>query len=138
MRRHAEDGSCSAWATRSAATNGTSAVSSASTQTSDGPAGKSMSTLLRSIILAPVTNTFPGPTIFWTGSIVSVPSAIAAMACAPPVLYISSTPAISAATSTRGLMGAGVHMTTSSTPATLAGMAVMSTVLGYDALPPGM
>lgn len=85
-RRHAEDGSCSAWATRSMATKGTSAPSSARTHTSEGPAGKSMSTLLRSIILAPVTNTLPGPTIFCTGSIVFVPRAMAAMAWAPPVL----------------------------------------------------
>ena len=35
---------------------------------------------------APVTNTFPGPTIFCTGSMLSVPRAMAAIAWAPPDL----------------------------------------------------
>ena len=49
-----------------------------------GPAGKSISTSSRRSTLAIVTKTFPGPTIFCTRGIVSVPSAIAATAWAPP------------------------------------------------------
>ena len=84
--RLADEGSCSACAMRSAARYSGTAVSSARTPISEGPAGKSISTLFLSIILAPVTNTFPGPTIFCTGSMLSVPRAMAAMAWAPPVL----------------------------------------------------
>ncbi len=107
-----------------------SALSSASMAISDGPAGKSMSASSRSIIFAAVTYTFPGPTIFCTGAMVSVPRAMAAMACAPPTLYISCTPAMSAATRVKGFTGGGVHMMISRTPATMAGTAHIRTVDG--------
>src|SRR5947209_10091535 len=84
---------------------------------------------------------FPGPATTSTRGIDSVPYAIAAIACAPPARYTVSTWAIAAAAriasgtvpSRRG----GVASTTSSTPATRAGMAVISTVDGYGARPPG-
>ena len=76
-----------------------------------------------------------------TGSIVSVPYAIAATACAPPIRYTSSTPASAAAASVESGMlpsaAGGVARTTCGTPATLATTAVMSTVDGYRARPPG-
>ncbi|OQB36721.1 MAG: hypothetical protein BWY05_00978 [Euryarchaeota archaeon ADurb.Bin165] len=95
-------GSCSDWARMSAAIKSGLASSSAMIAISDGPAGKSISTRLRTIIFAAVTYWFPGPTIFSTGAMLLVPYAMAAIACAPPVRYISSTPAISQATSVRG------------------------------------
>ena len=56
------------------------------------------------------------------------------MAWAPPTEKTSSTPATRAATSVYGFtlpsLPAGVHMATCPTPATLAGMAFMSTVEG--------
>ena len=52
---------------------------------SQGPAGKSISACSRSSIFAAVTYAFPGPTIFRHGRMLSVPSAIAAIACAPPI-----------------------------------------------------
>ena len=56
------------------------------------------------------------------------------MAWAPPTPYTSSTPAMAAAArvtaGTRPVPSGGTHKTTSETPATLAGMAVISTVLG--------
>ncbi|MCY1171728.1 hypothetical protein D9M73_118490 [compost metagenome] len=51
-----------------------------------------------------------------------------------------STPAMQAAASTSSLIsprGVGTTMTTSVTPATLAGIAFINTDDGYDALPPG-
>ena len=63
------------------------------------------------------------------------------MARAPPTLKMRSTPATLAAASVYGLtvpsLDGGVHMMISSTPATLAGIAFMSTVEGYWARPPG-
>ena len=76
-----------------------------------------------------------------TGGTDSVPYAIAPIACAPPMRYTTSTPAIAVAASTtsgtRPSRSGGTHTTTSSTPATLAGTAVMRTVDGYTARPPG-
>ena len=64
------------------------------------------------------------------------------MAWAPPIRYIRSAPAMPAAASTTGggapPRPAGVHTETSSTPATLAGITVISTVEGYEAVPPGI
>lgn len=81
---NAEEGPCSPWATRSEATNAGTAEESASTAASLGPAGKSMRTSFCRRIFASVTNLLPGPTIFCTGSMLSVPRAMAAMAWAPP------------------------------------------------------
>src|SRR5262245_42283025 len=83
----------------------------------------------------------PGPTILSTRLIVSVPYASAAMACAPPTRYASVTPAMRAAVSTTGSRDlsapGGDTSTISGTPATRAGIAVISTVDGYAARPPG-
>ena len=79
---------------------------------------------------AAATYAFPGPTILSTGAIVAVPKASAATACAPPTRYTSSIPTSSAAARTSGLRtppGAGTVMTNRSTPATLAGIAFIST-----------
>ena len=73
-------------------------------------------------------------------SIVAVPYASAAIACAPPTAKARVTPARLAAASTSGLRtpcGVGTTMMISPTPATCAGSAFMSTVDGYAALPPG-
>ena len=61
------------------------------------------------------------------------------MACVPPMAMTLSTPAIFAAASTSFDMFSvgGVTMMSSPTPATLAGMAFMSTLEGYAAVPPG-
>ena len=81
--------SCSACASRSAATKRAFAESSAMTSTSDGPAGRSMAAPAGSaatICLAAVTQALPGPKILSTLRTLSVPKASAAMACAPPIL----------------------------------------------------
>ena len=64
---------CSAWARRSAATCPGSAVSSASTTISLGPASLSISTCPRTRRLAAATKALPGPTILSTAAIVRVP-----------------------------------------------------------------
>ena len=61
-------GPCSAWARRSPATRPGSAVPSATTTTSLGPAGKSMRTRLETRSFAAVTYALPGPTIGIDGS----------------------------------------------------------------------
>ncbi len=68
-----ESGPCSAWLRRSAATCAGSAVSSATTMTSVGPAGMSMAQESRTSSLAAVTQALPGPTILSTRVIDSVP-----------------------------------------------------------------
>ena len=84
---------------------------------------------------------FPGPTILSTRRIAAVPYASAATAWAPPTRQPSVTPAIFAAASTAGSTRpsspGGVTSTISRTPATRAGTAVISTVDGYAARPPG-
>ncbi len=84
---------------------------------------------------------FPGPTILSTLGMLFVPYARAAIACAPPTLYISVTPASFAATRVIGytLPSAlqGVVITILGTPATCAGITFIRTVDGYAALPPG-
>ena len=60
-------------------------VASATTSSSVGPARPSMPTAPKSWRLASVTQRFPGPATTSTGSIVSVPSASAAIAWAPPI-----------------------------------------------------
>ncbi len=78
---------CSACDKRSAATNTGSAFESAITRTSLGPAGMSIATPSElTISFALVTYWLPGPNILSTFGILSVPYAIAAIACAPPVL----------------------------------------------------
>jgi hypothetical protein len=102
--------------------------------TSLGPAHMSTPTMPHSSRFASATYRLPGPTIFSTAGMVSVPYAIAATACAPPTLNTRCTPASRAATSTEaGMLPSccgGVQRIISSTPATRAGTAFMITVLG--------
>ena len=58
---------------RSMATSRGSAVSSATTQTSDGPAIMSMPTSPETSFLAAATKALPGPVILATGRMASVP-----------------------------------------------------------------
>ena len=74
---------------------------------------------------AAATQTLPGPTIFSTRGTVAVPYASAATACAPPIRNSRETPASSPAAQTVGSR-LGLAATTSVTPATRAGMAVIS------------
>ena len=84
---------------------------------------------------------FPGPTMTSTGGTDSVPYARAAIACAPPIAYTSSTPAAAHAASVAGWTApsdaGGTHTATDPTPAIFAGSAVIRTVDGYAARPPG-
>ncbi len=119
------------------------ANSSATTRISLGPATMSMPhTSEATSLFAVATKMLPGPVILSTRGTLSVPYARAAMACAPPALRILLTPHMCAAASTSGLTlpsaFTGVAIMTSCTPAILAGMAFMSTVEGYAAVPPGM
>ena len=93
----APPGPCSACARRSAATHAGSTVSSATIATSDAPASPSMPTVPNTWRFASATYALPGPTITSTGRSVPAPNAIAAIACAPPTRYTSSTSAIAAA-----------------------------------------
>ena len=109
--------------------------------TSDGPANPSIPTIGAHLRFASATYALPGPTITSTARIDSVPYASAAIACAPPTRYSSSTPASAAAartvSSTVPSARGGEHTTTSGTPATRAGIAVMSTDDASGARPPG-
>src|SRR4029079_13424051 len=91
--------------------------------------------------LASSTNALPGPTRTSTGGIVSVPSAIAATAWAPPMAYTSSTPARLQAASTacdgRPSDPGAEHTAISLTPATWAGTSAITALDGYAARPPG-
>ena len=71
--RAGESAPCSAWLSRSAATWTGSAVSSATTMTSVGPAGMSMAQRSSTSSFAAVTQALPGPTILSTRPIDSVP-----------------------------------------------------------------
>ena len=143
-RTTCESGPCSAWLRRSAATCAGGAPASATTSTSDGPAGMSMATMASefwSVIFAAVTNWFPGPKILSTFGHVSVPWPSAAIACAPPAWRMWVTPAFFATYSTSGttapsLVG-GVANTTVSQPAIFAGTASIRAVEGRTAVPPG-
>ena len=73
-------GSCSAWASMSAAQSVGLANSSATINVSVGPYSPSMPTSPYTIFLASVTNTLPGPQTMSTGGTVSVPYAMAAIA----------------------------------------------------------
>jgi hypothetical protein len=106
-----------------------------------GPAAQSIPTSPDSATFAAATYAFPGPTMRSTRGTDWVPSAIAAIAPAPPSAKTRSTPAIAAAASTTaaGAPSAcgGDARITSPTRATRAGMAAISTLLGYTARPPG-
>ena len=122
--------SCSAWANRSIATHSGGVSPSHTTTTSDGPAIMSMPTAPKTSRFAVATQMLPGPTILSTRGTVAVPQAIAATACAPPMVKTRCTPQIRAAASTRSFSsppGAGTHITSSATPATCAGIAFMIT-----------
>ena len=101
-----------------------------------------MPTSPKSCCLASVTKTFPGPKILSARGIVSVPSASAAIACAPEARKTRCTPASSAATSFSGCTlpssRAAVTPIRSGTPATSAGSAVCSTEEGSTATLPVM
>ncbi len=70
-----------------------------------------------------------------------VPNANPAIPCAPPILYISLTPQISAETNVSGSIFpfnlVGVIATILLTPANFAGVTHIMSVLGYLADPPG-
>jgi hypothetical protein len=139
----ADVGPCSAWLSRSAATSTGSAVASATTITSLGPASASMPTAPRRSRFAAVTYTLPGPVTRSTGSTPSTPYANMATAWAPPTAYTSSTPSSAHAarivrsgrppSSRRG----GVATAMLDTPATWAGITFISTLDGSGASPPG-
>ena len=98
VNSHAGDSwPCSAWPTRSLATIPASALSSAMTATSEGPAKTSMPTLPNNARLASATNLLPGPTITSAGLPLNRPQAIVAMACTPPSVMMTSAPARSKA-----------------------------------------
>mmetsp|Transcript_23790 Transcript_23790/g.60687 ORF Transcript_23790/g.60687 Transcript_23790/m.60687 type:complete len:291 (+) Transcript_23790:523-1395(+) len=139
-----ESGPCSACDSRSAATCAGLAPGSATTSTSEGPAGMSMATMASefcSSILAAVTYWLPGPRILSTLGQVAVPHAMAATACAPPALRMWVTPAFLAQYSTSGVMEpsgrGGVASTMVGQPAMAAGTASMSAEEGSTAVPPG-
>ena len=71
----------------------------------------------------------PGPTMRSARGTVRVPKAKAAMACAPPIWKTWGTPSIAAVPKT-SVTARGQATQTLGTPATSAGMAVISTVEG--------
>ena len=88
-RSTCESGPCSAWLSKSAATISLFASLSAITKTSLGPAGISMaapSAVMLTCSFASVTHAFPGPNNLSHFGTLSVPNAIAAIACTPPSL----------------------------------------------------
>ena len=136
-------GPCSACERKSLATKRSSALPSATTSTSLGPAGMSIATpALFTCIFASITKRLPGPNILLTRGTLSVPNAIAATACAPPLLKMACTPHFHAAYKMAGCTlpsaPAGVHITTLRHPAMRAGMASISTVENSGEWPPGM
>src|SRR5690606_25926594 len=117
---------------------------SATTSTSEGPAGRSIAgppSIAATWRLASVTQALPGPNSLSQAGTGPVPNAIAAIPCTPPNLNTRSTPARAAATSTAGSAvpsaRGGVHNTTSGQPARRAGMASISAVEGRGAEPAG-
>ena len=91
---------------------------------------------------AAITYWFPGPKILYTFGTLSVPYAIAPIACTPPHLKICDTPATFAATRMAGftfpLRSGGVQSTISRHPAIFAGVASIRTVENRGAVPPGI
>ncbi len=106
-----------------------SAVSSASTTSSLGPASMSMLTRPATCCLAAVTQRLPGPTMQSTAGTAPAPNASAAMAWAPPTVSTASAPATWAAARVIGA-GRGEATQTSETPAARAVTAVISTLEG--------
>lgn len=103
-----------------------SAELSASTTSSEGPASMSMPAMRPdTICFAAVTQALPGPQITSHAG-TATPSASAAIACAPPAASTASAPATAAAAKVIGC-GSGDATTTRSTPATRAGVTVIST-----------
>ena len=126
---------------RSAATSAGSAVASAITRVSVGPGSTLTPVNPNTSRVASTTQAFPGATTTSQRGTEAVPTAMAAMACAPETANTRSTWATWAASAITGSMpfaAAAVQTTISRTPATRAGMAVMSTdeASGPDA--PGM
>ena len=70
-----------------------SAESSAITAISEGPAKTSMPTWPNSMRFASATNLLPGPTMMSARLPVNKPYAMAAIACTPPSVMITSAPA---------------------------------------------
>ena len=143
--RTCASGSCSAWLSKSAATVAGSALSSAITNNSLGPAGRSMPGppgKLETNALAAATQALPGPAIRSTGAISPAPNASAAIACAPPTVQMVSIPQVAAASAMAGssppLARGGVTTVSIFTPATRAGIASISSVENSGARPPGM
>ncbi len=139
-----ESGPCSACESRSAATRAGEAPASAITSTSEGPAGMSIAGPPGSVAeycFAAVTKALPGPNSLSQAGTCAVPSAIAAIAWAPPSLNTRPMPHRRAATSTLGsaLPSArgGVHRMVSCTPARRAGTPSISAVEGSGAEPAG-
>mmetsp|Transcript_82256 Transcript_82256/g.241498 ORF Transcript_82256/g.241498 Transcript_82256/m.241498 type:complete len:210 (+) Transcript_82256:376-1005(+) len=120
--------SCSACARRSAARTSGSALPSAITSTSLGPASMSMPQIPLTMDFAAVTHLLPGPTMM-SQAVTPTPWAIAAIACAPPTVNKQSAPATNAAAFVTS-EGQGDATTTSATPAATAVQAVMITELG--------
>ena len=89
---------------------------------------------------AVVTHRLPGPAITSTAGRLGVPYARAAMAQAPPTRYTSRTPAMRAAARMAGFnvpsRRGGETTATSSTPATRAGIAVISRLDTSGVFPP--
>src|SRR3989338_820588 len=116
--------------------NFASPLLSAITMTSLGPAMKSMPTSPYTCLFAYGTYLLPGPTILSTEGIVFVPYANAPIAWAPPTENILSAPAMSAATMVAGAI-LGEQTMTDCTPATLAGIMLISADEGRGYLTPG-
>ena len=140
-----ESGPCSACVSRSAATSRGSAVASARTRPSDGPAGRSMPTSPASSSFAAVTQALPGPTIA-----VDRPAALAPAGRRPARRSPgrrrrrgrSSTPSRAAvAERSPGRRGrrasAGEATTIAPTPATCAGTTVITSDEGRERNRPG-
>ena len=138
-------GPCSICTIRSMAAKSTGVVSSAITTTSDGPAnddGTPTKPLDATSRLAWATRAPPGPTMTSTGRIVSVPKAIAAdrLRAADPVYLVDAGQSAAAARMPSAMRPSGPgaeQSTTSGTPATRAGMAVIRTVEMRGVLAPG-
>ena len=91
--------------------------------------------------LASVTQALPGPNNLAQAGMLSVPSPMAAIACAPPTLNIRLMPQRDAAARMAGdtcpCLSGGVHKTTSSQAAIFAGTPNIITVDISGAEPPG-
>ena len=128
--------SCSACASRSAASVSGFAASSATISNSEGPANMSIRTRSETSNLAAVTHRLPGPTITSQRGTSPQPPANAPIACAPPAWSKPSTLATAAAASIKGdATGDATQMLV--TPATRAVTAVINRLETSGNLPPG-